>query len=635
MLDIAVSRAQRLKEIKAAGGFVVEVDILELRNEAGIFMGSVDYKEKGIAVVVSNPEKKPKSDKLYVNGTAYDIAGNFQPDDRVRIEIDTDDFEKTTEASITVYFGDEKVIDAHPFKWKKAPLGFHLAAIGGKTVFDNLAIKTAEPTIEFAGWDHKWKASNPAVNVNVVLKNGQPNWDYIVDCIVTGGSAVQGVDYIFENQRLEFEEGKGSKAVELNFIRGKKYEADKTIELSLVNPRGGNLSLGGKRLLVYTITGEYPMVQFSRNSLSVNEGDGSGDIEVVLSHKCDKTVTIDYKVVGGNAENGKDYNLKDGKITFKPGKISSNINVDVLDDTNAENSIDETVVIQLVNPGNCVIGENNISEFGITDNELWVEFDGAMWICSHNKHKKIKGQKVLSLNEEGQLDWVCTYGAMLYAKLPTKSITKVVAKVGEIARYGWLYKGDGQDKGSYVENICERYGSGDLRLSMLDLGEKSMSIDKQYKRNDKIFCGSRGYTARLSPHVPTNERADKWATKTNPSGSNCHSPVSWGGCWGFPTYFNGYGVTVGEFTPMLVSLARTAEDTVAFSVTMNGIEHIMVDKDKAVQYADKDKMESLYGEGDFTVQVVPGYQPQKIDTMAFYFANQRPFDLITFAPLEE
>jgi len=46
-------------------------------------------------------------------------------------------------------------------------------------------------------------------------------------------------------------------------------------------------------------------------------------------------------------------------------------------------------------------------------------------------------------------------------------------------------------------------------------------------------------------------------------------------------------------------------------------------------------MESLYGEGSYHVVVVPGYQPKNIDTMAIYFANQRPFDLITFARIEE
>jgi hypothetical protein len=252
-------------------------------------------------------------------------------------------------------------------------------------------------------------------------------------------------------------------------------------------------------------------------------------------------------------------------------------------------------------------------------------------MCTYDKHTKIKGRNVLSVNESGQLEWVCTYGDLLLTQLPQKR----VSEVSDVAEYAWLYKGEGQDKGSYVENICERYGSGDLRVALLDSSGNPLSMDKQYARNDKIFCGYKGYQARLSPHVPTGQRADKWAIRVNPNGDNCHSPVDWGGCWGFAKYFNGHGVPVGEFSPMIITLERTAQDTVAFSVTLNNEKHTYVDKDKSPYASDKEKMESLYGEGSYHVVVVPGYQPKNIDTMAIYFANQRPFDLITFAKIEQ
>jgi len=630
MLDIAFSRAQRLAEITAAGGFIVEVEVLEIRNRAGVCIGSRDYKEKGIAVIVNN-ENSLESDKLYINGSEYEINGDYKQGTKLRIEIDTKSFERDQQAFIRVFFGDDQVVKDIKFAWQKSPLGFFLSAIGGKTVFDNLLIDIAQPSVEFAGL--RWSANSftPTIAIKTQLKHPEHDWDYTVDCIVTGGSAVRGKDYFFEDQKISFPEGQANAVVELKFPANKKPQADKTIELALVNPKGGNLSLGGEKTFTYTIEGKYPMVQFAQQNLSFDETSGSGKVEIILSHSVEQTVSVDYMISGGTAENGKDYKLNSGTLTFKPGQTSGQIEVVLIDDSDSENSIDETVMIQLVNPVNSVIGQVNFVELGITDNEPWIEFDGAFWICSFDKHKKVKGRNVLAINDQGQLEWACSYGDMLYAKLPPKSI----AKVGQSAQYGWLYKGDGQDKGSYVENICERYGSGDLRLSMLDLNGKTMSLDKQYTRNDEVFCGSKGYQARLSPHVPINQRADKWATRVNPSGDNCHSPVDWGGCWGFPTYFNGHGVTVGEFTPMIVNLTKTADDTIEFSVTMNDQKHTMVDKDKSPYASNKEKMESLYGEGSYNVQVVPGYQPRQIDTMAFYFANQRPFDLITLAPLKE
>jgi len=630
-LDVAFSRGQRASEIKEAGGFVIEVDILEIKGSAaGICIASRDYQKQGIAVVVQ-ADNRTETDKLYINGQSFDIAGDYNIGQTIRIEIDTKDFKKRSDAFISVYFAKEQVVREQQFTWKKSPLAFHLSAIGGQAVFDNLLITTAQPKIEFAGWCYSDKASNPAIDIRVKLKNAQPDWDYTIDCLVTGGTAVQGTDYLFKNQTLTFAEGQRSKNIELHFIPNKKFEADKTIELALLNPFGGNVTLGAYSTFAYTIEGKYPIVQFADRKYSAAENAGSGRVKLELSHKCTEPVTIQYKLVGGTADNGKDYKLKNDRITFKPGEISKDFKVIVLDDDDGENSIDETVLLQLVNPKNCVIGEKNITAFGITDNEPGIEFDGGIWMCTYDKHTKIKGRNVLSVNESGQLEWVCTYGDLLLTQLPQKR----VSEVGDVAEYAWLYKGQGQNKGSYVENICERYGSGDLRVALLDSNGNPLSMDKQYARNDKIFCGYKGYQARLSPHVPTNMRADKWAIRVNPNGDNCHSPVDWGGCWGFAKYFNGYGVPVGQFSPMIITLERNAEDTVAFSVTLNNQKHTYVDKDKSPYASDKEKMESLYGEGSYHVVVVPGYQPKNIDTMAIYFANQRPFELITFAKVEQ
>ncbi|MHC4646394.1 MAG: Calx-beta domain-containing protein, partial [Planctomycetota bacterium] len=374
----------------------------------------------------------------------------------------------------------------------------------------------------------------------------------------------------------------------------------------------------------------WPTVFFETQSSSAGEDAGSAKIKVGLSHACSDTVRVKYGIAGGTAVRGKDYTLADGTLEFAPGEVSKEIKLDIIDDANSENSINETVILALEEPRNAVPGAGAQHVFEIVDNEPGIEFDGSIWMCTYDKHTRMRGQNVLSLNEAGRLEWISTYGDLLLTRLPQKKISEV----GDVAEYKWLYKGEGQAKGSYVENIRERYGSGDLRLSMLDSNGNPLSMDKQYARNDAIFCGYKGYQARLSPHVPTDQRADKWAIRVNPNGDNCHSPVDWGGCWGFPKYFNGHGVPVGEFSPMIITLERAAEDTVAFSVDLNNEKHTYVDTDKSPHASDKEKMESLYGEGSYKVVVVPGYQPNSIDTMAIYFANQRPFERITFAKMK-
>ncbi|MHC4154265.1 MAG: Calx-beta domain-containing protein [Planctomycetota bacterium] len=630
-LDVAFSRTQRAAEINAAGGFVIEVEVVEIRGDRAIIgIGSGEVERAAVAVVVY-ADNRPAEDQVYVYGKSWNIGSEFNEGDMVGIEIDTDDVsDRDAEASVSVVVGDTEVVSDYGFKWQKSPLGFHLGAGNGRAVFDNLRIAPAPPVIEFAGRSAAAAESSGPVMVNVVLRHALSGETYAVDYEVTGGTAKGGgVDYTLGGGTLKFEPGQSEQAIIIPVERDKIDERDERIELTLSNARGAGVRLGRKSIYTYTIIDRWPEVMFEKDFGAGGE-DAGAKVKLVLSHTCPDPVSVKYEVVGGTATRGKDYRLTDGTLEFAPGEGVKEIHFDIINDTESENSVNETIILVLAETRNATPGpmKRHVSE--IVDNEPGIEFDGSIWMCTHDKHTRMRGQNVLSLNEAGQLEWISTYGDLLLTRLPQKS----VGEVGDVAEYKWLYKGEGQAKGSYVENIRERYGSGDLRLSMLDSDGNPLSMDKQYARNDAIFCGYKGYQARLSPHVPTNQRADKWAIRVNPNGDNCHSPVDWGGCWGFPKYFNGHGVPVGEFSPMIITLERSAEDTIAFSVDLNNEKHTYVDKDKSPHASDKEKMDSLYGEGSYNVVVVPGYQPKNIDTMAIYFANQRPFERITFARMK-
>jgi hypothetical protein len=631
-LDVAFSRAQRAVEIDAAGGFVIEVDVVEIREGSAIIgIGSGEVRNAAVAVVLYD-DNHAGEDQVYVYGKSWNIGREFSEGDRVRIEVDTDDVSgRDAQASVNVVVGDSEVVSDYGFRWQKSPLGFHLGAGKGRAVFDNLRIAPATPVIEFESASACGAESDGPAAVNVVLKHALAGESYAVDYAVTGGTAKGGGgDYRIDGGTLKFEPGQSSKTIAIAVEDDKVDERDETIELTLSNARGAGARLGRKSKYTHTIIGRWPEVLFESGSSTVGEDGGSAKVKVLLDHSCPDPVSVKYEVAGGTATRGKDYRLNDGTLVFAPGETAKEVKFDITNDSESENSVNETIILALAETRNGTPGVINRHVLGIVDNEPGIEFDGSIWMCTYDKHTIMKGRNVLSLNETGQLEWVSTYGDLLLTRLPQKK----VSEVGDVAEYKWLYKGEGQAKGSYVESICERYGSGDLRLAMLDSNGNPLSMDKQYARNDSIFCGYKGYQARLSPHVPTDQRADKWAIRVNPKGDNCHSPVDWGGCWGFPEYFNGHGVPVGEFSPMIISIERTAEDEIAFSVTLNNEKHTYVDKDKSAIASDKEKMESLYGEGSYNVVVVPGYQPRNIDTMAIYFANQRPFDLITFAALE-
>ncbi len=640
-LDIAFARARREKEIEAAGGFVIEVDIEQVRDRAAVCIGSKEFEKKGIAVVVTGDRSKDK-DKLYIYGKALEIGTDYQVGQKVRIDLNTRDLEDDIPASISVYFDETEVVAEHSFELQKSPQALYLAASGGHAVFDNLLLRTAKPQIEFAESSSLAGEDKSRILIDLLLRNGLSKEAYSVGYSVSSKSAERGSDYVLDSGTLKFEPGQERATINLKVNSDDTAEADEIVELMLFDPTGG-AELGGQVRYAHTIVGELPLVGFESQIAVVQEDGSDVHVNVTLSHPCDRQVIVGYELLDGTAKSGEDIRVPSGQLVFEPGQMSKSVTLDVVDDSDSENSINETVFVQLSAAKNCELGDNNKLTVEIVDNEPWIEFAGSMWISGQSKHTIVKGQKVLSINNRGQLEWVSDYGDILYARLDPKS----TSKVGDVAKYGWQYKGQGNGTGSYVENICERYGSGDLRVALLDLGEKTMSLDKQYTRNDEIFCGARGYQSRLSPHVPKDQRSDKWATRVTPNGGNCHSPVDWGGTWGFETYYNGHGVPVGEFTPMILKVERTTEDTIEYSVEMNNEKHIMVDKNKHL-LKKNDKLREEFGmgaygtgsygtgyaQGVYEVEIAEDYQPEKIDIMAMYFANQRPFDLITFAPLK-
>jgi hypothetical protein len=631
-LDVAFSRGQRASEINAAGGFVIEVEVVEIgEDRAVISIGAGDIQKAAVAVVVY-ADNSSSEDQVYVYGEPLCIGNEFDEGKKVRIEIDTDEVsEKGAEAKLSVLIGDTEVVSGYGFQWQKSPSGFHLGAGNGRAVYDNLRIALASPVIEFEGRSSAGTEDGGVATVNVVLRHPLPGETYMVDYKVVGGTAKgNGVDYTADEGTLTFGPGQRSKTIDIRVKDDKIDETDETIELTLSNSGGRGVQLGRKARHTYTILDRRPLVSFESRSSSGGEEAGRGKIKVGLSHACSDRVSINYKVTGGTATRGKDYVLADGTSEFAPGQTTQEIDFEIIDDSESENSINETIIVTLADRQKVGWGATTWHVYEIVDDEPGIKFDGAVWLPMVDKHTRHKGMPLLFLNQLGQLEWIPVYGHLLTVKLEEKRLSGV----GDVAEYGWLYRGEGSAKGSYVDNIMERYGSGDLRIGLFDSNKNPISIGRRYFRADKIWCGYKGYQARLSPHVPSDMRADKWAKRVNPNGEGCNSLLDWSDTWGYTKYYNGHGAPVGEFSPLTFRLERTAEETVEFSVTLNGIKHTYVDTEAKDQPGESKPMESLYGTGKLNVVAVPDSQPNKIDTMGIYFANQRPFERITFAKME-
>ncbi|MHC4756417.1 MAG: Calx-beta domain-containing protein [Planctomycetota bacterium] len=601
--------------INNTGGFVVELEVTGIPNKgwAGIGIGKETghIEEADIGLILQSDMVTNKKDRFYRRGQGRDIETEYIEGQKIRIVITTydvgntptyrhwwlfgtdlssykriEDRDKVTAgddigvtdkgASADIYFGDKLIISNYKFEWDRGETFLHLAGQGkGGAFFDNLKITQAEPAVEFASADSSAKESDSPVLVDVILKRPRAGWTYAVDYDITGGTAANGEDFIAASGSLTFEPGQTKKTIAIPVIDDGIDEFDETIKIKLKNPKGEFLYIGPNKKHIHTIIGSGPLVTFDKASARVHENADRIEIPVSLSHTCSKNVIVNYEVSSGNAENGKDYKVGGSKLRFNPGQVRQNIVLNVIDDSDSENSLDETLTLTLNSPQNARLGKISRFRCGIIDNERGIEFDGGVWTPEINKHSLKNGKPMLLVNDADELIWTPTYGAHLTVELPEKDLSDP----GDIAEYSWLYMSDGTTGGSGLRNLYETWGSGDLRWNLFD--SKS----------------NLGYHIRCSPHVPVDAWAGFWGAFTGPGSEPRLRQAK--------TYY-GNGQPVGQFTPIVFRLERKDSKTVVYSVTLNGITQTLIHDD-------------------------PVRQPQKINAMSLEFANPRPFSRIVWA----
>ena len=112
-----------------------------------------------------------------------------------------------------------------------------------------------------------------------------------------------------------------------------------------------------------------PRLNFYPTSSTNSEAYTSVNLPVYLSSPTNGTATVNYAVnaAGTTAKSGADYNLASGTLTFNAGETSKNIVLNVINDTEYENS--ETVQVTLSSPSGAGLGANTSYTYTITDND--------------------------------------------------------------------------------------------------------------------------------------------------------------------------------------------------------------------------------------------------------------------------
>ncbi len=122
----------------------------------------------------------------------------------------------------------------------------------------------------------------------------------------------------------------------------------------------GGPDLGEPNTFIFAFEGvggvvQFPSVQFSSATYSVDEDAGEAVITATLSAATSNPVTVDYASAAGTATAGDDYTDVSGTLTIPAGETSATFSIPIVDDGVEEP--DETVDLTLSSPTNAFLAD--------------------------------------------------------------------------------------------------------------------------------------------------------------------------------------------------------------------------------------------------------------------------------------
>ena len=232
-----------------------------------------------------------------------------------------------------------------------------------------------EVVVDFALKQSSGEERTTSAKVDVVL-SAVSNKNVTVEYAVTGGTAVRGKNYDLKDGSLTFRPGETVKTLEIDIKANGMNEPDRTIEVSLRNPKGA--VLGGTAVHTYTImdSDPEPAVTFLTSGQQVKESAGSVTIGVELSNLSGWDVAVPL-MMSGTARTPSNYRITPGPLVIKAGERRASVTVQVA--ANGLNEDDKTVVMSMGVPTHAVQGKVVTSTVTIlnTDPEPAVTFTTA------------------------------------------------------------------------------------------------------------------------------------------------------------------------------------------------------------------------------------------------------------------
>ena len=231
-----------------------------------------------------------------------------------------------------------------------------LGSPNGATIEDGTATGTINdddeppPTLPTLSIEDAAASEGDAVEFTVTL-TGTRTGNVTVAYATADGSAEEGSDYSEESGTLTFTPTEEFHTISVPTIEDTDPEENETFTVTLSSPSGATIDDG---TATGTITDDDeppppPLPALAIAGATVEEGDTAA-FQVTLTGGGARTgnVTVAYATADGSAEEGSDYTLTSGTLTFTPTENSKAILVPTVEDTAEEET--ETFTVTLSSP---------------------------------------------------------------------------------------------------------------------------------------------------------------------------------------------------------------------------------------------------------------------------------------------
>lgn len=236
---------------------------------------------------------------------------------------------------------------------------------GGFTEYDGIARQriariyggsvAGSGTLEFAAKDYGVSENTTNATLTVRRRGGtsgtEASANVSADVVITGGSAINGVNYIAGTTTVTFPPGEVFQTIQLAIIDDFEINPDRTVEFELQNLQPpGVPALGNQPTATLTITNDDSAISFDAPTYAANENvlGGVATIRILRTGSTAGTAAVDFlTTTNGTATPGVDFTMVTNTVVFNEGEALKTVFVAITNDLVIEDN--ETISLVLSN----------------------------------------------------------------------------------------------------------------------------------------------------------------------------------------------------------------------------------------------------------------------------------------------